>query len=91
MSEEENQVFKNQLTNKKFPPLNTLSSPYGGLEGCGNFSSESVKNNLNKRKAKLFKRKKRKRIPRDRLPLTKRDQNLLETIKYIWPAFNKVN
>ena len=68
MSEKENQVFKNQSTNKKFPPLNTPSSPYGGLEGCGNFSSESIKNQSgknkdknkiqNKSKAKTLKRKK---------------------------------
>ena len=80
MSEKETQVFKNQSTNKKFSPLNTPSSLYGGLEGRGDFASKSVKNNLNKNKAKLFKRKKRKRIPRDQLPLTKRDQNLLETL-----------
>ena len=52
----------------------------GGLKGVEIFSSESVKNNLTKSKAKLFKRKKRKRIPRDQLPLTKRDQNLLEKL-----------
>ena len=79
MSERENQGFKNQLTNKQFPPLNTPSSPYGGLEGKGNCPSESVKNHSNKNKVK-FKRKKRKKIPRDQLPLTKRDRLLLETL-----------
>ena len=79
MSERENPVFKNQSTNKKFPPLNTPTSPYGGLEGKGNFSSESIKNHSHKNKAKL-KRKKCKKIPRDQLPLTKRDQDLLEKL-----------
>ena len=79
MSERENQVFKNQSTNNKFSPLNTPSKTIGGLEGRGNFSSESVKNPLTKTKANL-KRKKRKRIPRDQLPLTKRDMLLLEKL-----------
>ena len=79
MSEKETQVFKNQSTNNKFPPLNTPSKTVGGLEGRGNFSSESVKNPLTKTKANL-KRKKRKKIPRDQLPLTKRDMLLLEKL-----------
>ena len=78
MSERENPVFKNPSPTKKFPPLNT-PSPKLGVEGRGNFSSESVKNPLNN-KEKLFKRKIRKKTPSNQLPLTKRDQNLLETL-----------
>ena len=80
MSERENQVFKNQSTTKKFPPLNTPSKTIGGLEGREKFSSESVKNHLKKNKVKSFKRKKRKKVPRNKLPLTKRDQLLLKKL-----------
>ncbi|MCY4513169.1 MAG: replication-relaxation family protein [Bdellovibrionales bacterium] len=79
MSERESQVFKNQLTNKQFPPLNTPSKTIGGLEGRGNCPSESVKNRSHKNKTK-FKRKKRRKISRDQLPLTKRDLLLLEKL-----------
>ena len=79
MSERENPVFKNQSTHKKFPPLNT-PSPNLGVEGRGNFSSEFVKNHLNKNKAKLFKRKNRRKIPDNQLPLTQRDSSLLRKL-----------
>ena len=59
--------------------MGKAKSPYRGLEGKGNYPSESVKNYSNKSKAKL-KRKKCKKIPRDQLPLTKRDRLLLETL-----------